>query len=135
MKNKKIFLTLVVSSALLGLGGFWYNLSFSSQIKLPKEIDLKTIRLTDKPIFTVNIQNFTNSTVEIPRVYTSCGCTTVLEPTNGTSLKPNASKDIKVQFDPSSMHKNGDDVYHEIYILTSKPTEKEYVVKMKGKIL
>src|SRR3990167_4770801 len=134
MKNMKIVLMLVVSSVLLVLGGFWYDLSFFSQIKLPEEIDLGSIQLTDKPIFTISIRNVNNSTVEVPRVYTSCGCTTVLEPTGGFSLKPNASIDIKVQFDTSSMHKSGDDVYHEIYILTSKPNEKEYIVKMKGKI-
>ncbi|EKD99956.1 MAG: hypothetical protein ACD_22C00127G0006 [uncultured bacterium] len=135
MKNKKLYLFLFVGVMVLAFGLILYRSKTSLPLELPKEIDLKSINLTDKPIFTVTVKNSGNSVVEIPRVYTSCGCTTVLEPTGGFSLSPNESKDIRIQFDPSGMHKRGDSVYHEIYILTSKPTENEYKVEMKGSIL
>lgn len=134
MKKKKLFLFLFLSVIVLTFGLVLYRLKTPLPLELPKEIDLKSITLNDKPIFTITVKNTSNSIVEIPRVYTSCGCTTVLEPTVGFSLSPKDSKDIKIQFDPTSMHKSGDSVYHEIYILTSKPAENEYKVGMKGNI-
>jgi hypothetical protein len=135
MKNTKIVVVILSSVLLLFVGLFLYNKRTALTLKLPQEVNLKNIQLTDKPIFTFNITNVSGFTVEIPRIYTSCGCTTILDPTESFILKPNSTTSVRVQFDPSSMHKTGDNVYHEIYILTSKPTEKEYMVKMKGKIL
>ena len=135
MRNKRIVLLVLITTILLTIGVFLYRVISVSPIKLPKEINLKGIQLTNKPIFTFTVKNESKSIVEISRIYTSCGCITVLEPTSSFSLRLNDSTDIKIQFDPSSMHKSGDDVYHEIYILISKPLEKEFIVKMKGKIL
>jgi len=136
VKNRKVFeVVLSVFLVLTTAGIYLYNLGFPTQIILQKEIDLKEIQLSEKPVFSVKIINVSNTNVEIARIYTSCGCTTVLEPTDSFDLKPKSIRDIKVQFNPSSMHKSGDNVYHEIYILTTKPLEKEYMVKMIGRIV
>lgn len=112
-----------------------YKAIFTGIVGLPKEINLGNINLSDKPTFSFDLKNKGNQSIEVARIYTSCGCTSVISPEKGFVVKPGNSGKITVQFDPSSMHKKGDDVYHEIYILTTKPTEKEYLVKMKGKIL
>ncbi|KKT45387.1 MAG: hypothetical protein UW65_C0022G0022 [candidate division WWE3 bacterium GW2011_GWB1_44_4] len=134
LKSKSIKTVVILGLAALVIGVLVYNYGSNRPIRLPKEIDLKELRLTDKPSFSFSIKNTSDANVEIARIYTSCGCTVVLEPTNSFILGPKNSIQVTMQFDPASMHKNGDDIYHEIYVLTSKPTNREYIVKMKGKI-
>ena len=135
MKIKKTVFIVAIVAFLTLLGAFLYPKVFVKGMVLPQVIDLKTIKLTDKPTFNFEIKNEGKNTIEVARIYTSCGCTTVLEPTGSFEINTNNSKVVTIQFDPSTMHKSGDDVYHEIYVLTTKPSEKEYLVKMKGKIL
>jgi hypothetical protein len=134
MRNKKtLMISVIIISFMLILS--IYQTYFSNTLNFPEEINLASIKLSDKPIFSFELTNKGNKNIEVARIYTSCGCTSVINPVTGFEVKSKESKKITIQFDPSSMHKKGDDVYHEIYIFTSKPTEKEYVVKMKGNIL
>ena len=135
MINKKVVGFAAVSLMLVLAGLILFISKRSYPLILPKEVNLKNVQLSDKTTFSIKIKNATNSTVDIPRIYTSCGCTTVLDPKVSFTLAPYSSAEVSLQFDPSSMHKNGDDVLHEIYVLTSSPLQKEFIVQLKGKIL
>jgi hypothetical protein len=131
-KNLKLLISMTIILGVLTLSGYMFL--GKKTMNIPSEINLKEIKLSDKATFSFDIKNKGISTVEVARIYTSCGCTTVISPTNKFEVKPGFTEKVTIQFDPSSMHKMGDDVYHEIYILTTKPSEKEFMVKMKGKI-
>ena len=133
-----LFLLITVVAA-----GFFLKLNVGKKLTgddliIDSEVDLGQVNKDSKRVFKISLINPTPSNFTIARVYTSCGCTKVTLPENGTSqftLKAGEVTYLSLEFDPSTMHQRGDEINHEAYILTTKPFEKEYKVKITGKII
>lgn len=115
-----------------------WNKSMIMELNITKEVNLGNVNLNSKREFGVSLTNPTQKDFKIAKVYTSCGCTKVMG--NGTEeasfiIKQGETVNVKVEFDPSSMHQKGDSIEHEVYFLVTSPIEKEYKVKITGKVI
>ncbi len=126
--QKKILYGLLILLPLVALYMFW-----PKELQTPTEIDLGEVALTSQRAFTVKVTNPSLKTYEIAKIYTSCGCTN--STTKVLTLKPGASFNVDFNFDPASMHAQGDTINHEIYFLVGSPVEKEYIVKLTGTVI
>lgn len=114
------------------------NKQVASDLIVISEVNLGEVNLSSKKEFKIKLTNNTGKDFEIAKIYTSCGCTGVLvDESESTSflIKPKETIYVKLEFDPSSMHQEGDTIDHEVYVLVSSPVEKEYVVKILGKVI
>lgn len=102
------------------------------------EINMGNIVISSKQQFKISLANMTGKTFEVAKIYTSCSCTGIIagesEPIPMT-IKSKQTSYVNLEFDPSSMHRVGDIVDHEVYFLITNPFEKEYKVKIIGKIV
>ncbi len=110
------------------------NKSMTMNLLVNKEVNLGKVGLNSKREFEISLTNPTKKDFTISKSYTSCGCTKVVGETL-FSIKQGETANIKVEFDPSSMHQIGDSIDHEVYFLVTSPIEKEYKVKITGKVI
>ena len=109
----------------------------SKELIIRNEIDLEEVDVNSKKQFDISLTNKTNKVFEVAKVYTSCGCTQIAEKNGSTpfTIQPKSIININFVFDPASMHQKGDDFDHEIYFLVTRPYEKEYKIKITGKVI
>lgn len=138
MKKK----TFVITSSLVLLVSSLIYVVFSNNSRGQKELVfnktvlLSNVKLDTKKTFFVEVYNPSNTDVKIAKIYTSCGCTRYLgDNAEDVIIKPKNKYSAQFEFDPASMHKVGDSIDHEIYILTTSPTETEYKIKLSGNII
>lgn len=133
-KATLIFLSLILIAVTVSLMLNIRSKSVSTNILFKSEVNLGNVNLNSKKEFEITLTNPTRKSFEIAKVYTSCGCTKV-EGKSSFSIKRSETINLKFEFDPSSMHKKGDSINHEIYFLVTNPIEKEYKVKIEGKVI
>ena len=140
MKKK---LTLVILSSIFIVTAFLLvlhirNKSVVVDLFTNKEVNLGNVKLDSKKDFEVPLINLTGKDFEIAKVYTSCGCTRVIGEESGVTaftIKGGETTNVKFEFDPSSMHQLGDSINHVVYFLVTNPIEKEYEVKITGRVI
>ena len=138
--KKLIFVLLLIVLIVIGLLVVVQikNKQVVSDLIVVSEVNLGEVNLSSKKEFKIKLTNNTGKDFEIAKVYTSCGCTGVLvDESESTSfvIKPKETIYVNLEFDPSSMHQEGDTIDHEVYVLVSSPVEKEYVVKILGEVI
>lgn len=154
MNKKAIALGVIALLSVLSLGIFIFaNTLFRKDLTFQQVVDLGEVELNTKKTFSAAVYNPSFSKYKIAKVYTSCGCTSVLDfartitsstPVLDSSasggvartmiIKPGENVTFTFEFD-STMHTRGDEINHEIYILSTAPKEKEYIIKLTGKVL
>lgn len=99
-------------------------------------INLGEIGENEKRDFKVSIRNPNRFPIDVLKISTSCGCTkaSIEDKYDSIKLMPMAIKIVEVRID-ESMHKKGDVIDNEIYILAGKPLSKEYKIKVLGKVI
>jgi hypothetical protein len=102
----------------------------------PAAVDLGEVAAGQKKAAKLEVKNPNVYQVKVLSVSTSCGCTSAnLEGESASVLLPPGSvRTLQIEFD-AAMHESGDSVNHEIYLLVDKPLDKEYVIKLTGKVL
>ena len=110
------------------------NKAIVSNLLITKEADLGNVHLNSKKEFGISLSNPTKKDFTVAKVYTSCGCTKVVGET-AFIIKQGETVNVKVEFDPSSMHQKGDSINHEVYFLVTSPIEKEYKARITGKVI
>ena len=128
MKKK---LTLVILLIILIIISFFL---VSPRLIISKDIDLGNVSLNSKKEFGITITNLSRKSFEVAKIYTSCGCTKTIGRIS-FNIKRGETVNAVFEFDPSSMHQKGDSINHEIYFLVTNPIEKEYKVKITGKVI
>ena len=137
-KSTLIFLLIIFVIAASWLALHVRNKSVIPKLLIEEEVNLGNVVLTSTKEFEIQITNLTEKDFEIAKVYTSCGCTKVVgEETGITSfpIKQGESVAVKIVFDPGSMHQKDDSINHEVYFLVTSPVEKEYKVRVVGKVI
>lgn len=136
MRNKLTFVLLLITfTAVVVLVALRIrNKPLVTDLTVSSEIALGSVDLNSKRNFKIPLTNLTEKDFRIAKVYTSCGCTRMVE---GTSfvVKRGETINVSFEFDPSDMHQKGDIINHEVYFLTTNPVEKEYKVKITGKVI
>ncbi|OGC48626.1 hypothetical protein A2W32_04015 [candidate division WWE3 bacterium RBG_16_37_10] len=138
--KKLIFVLLLIVLIVIGLLVVVQikNKQVVSDLIVVSEVNLGEVNLSSKKEFKIKLTNNTGKDFGIAKIYTSCGCTGVLvDESESTSflIKPKETIYVNLEFDPSSMHQEGDTIDHEVYVLVSSPVEKEYVVKILGEVI
>jgi len=138
-ETKWVFLVLGVSILVVVLLGYLFLLRNNKPQDLElysQTINLGEISENEKRDFKVSIRNPNRFSIDIVRISTSCGCTkaSIEDKYDSIKLMPMAIKIIEVRID-ESMHKKGDIIDHEVYILAGKPLSKEYKIKVAGKVI
>ncbi|OGC45935.1 hypothetical protein A3F07_03965 [candidate division WWE3 bacterium RIFCSPHIGHO2_12_FULL_38_15] len=114
------------------------ELTSANDLLLNTEVDLGNVNIDSKKEFEVALINPSYNEFELTKAYTSCGCTRLIEQESSAMplvIKPGKTAQVLFEFDPSSMHVKGDEINHEVYFLITNPIEKEYKVKITGKII
>ena len=127
--KREIFVVILLTLAVYAVDKTQVN-----ELLIDRELNLGQVDITSKKVFEISLVNKTRKSFEIAKIYTSCGCTRVVGKTAFT-LKPKNTEYVSFEFDPISMHEKNDSIDHEIYILTARPTEKEYKIKITGKTI
>ena len=110
------------------------NIFIETKLVVNEEVNLGDVDLNSKREFEISLVNLTRKDFEVAKIYTSCGCTKAI----GAApfiIKNGETVSIKFEFDPGSMHQKGDYIDHEAYFLTTRPVEKEYKVKITGRVI
>ena len=110
------------------------NKPMITELIITKEVNLGNVNLNSKREFEISLTNLTRKDFKIAKAYTSCGCTKVIGEAS-FNVNQGETVNVKVEFDPGSMHKKGDSIDHEVYFLVTNPVEKEYKVKITGRVI